>query len=273
MPHDSIRRMELVAAVAATVSVFALAGGPSPQPIPPPVNAAFDYQLGGAYPLPNGVRVVTRDRTDRPAHGAYNICYVNAYQTQPGRLRWWKRTHPSLLLRDNGELIHDPSWPGEVLLDTSTAAKRRGIADVVGRWFAGCARDGFRAAEPDNLDSFTRSRHLLDRADALRLAALLADRAHGVGLAIAQKNLAGLTRARRTTVGFDFAVSEECAAWHECGSYRRAYGRHVIEIEYTDNGRKAFRRACRDHGDDWSIVLRDRLLKTPSRPAYVYRRC
>src|SRR5207249_2238558 len=131
----------------------------------------------------------------------------------------------------------------EVLLDTRRAVKREGVAAVLGRWFARCASDGFDAVEPDNLDSFTRSRHLLDRADALRLARLLAGRAHDSGLAIAQKNLAGLTRSRRVSVGFDFAVSEECAVWHECGSYRRAYGRHVIEIEYTDNGRKAFRRA------------------------------
>ena len=245
----------------------------APAPSPPPVDAGFDYQLGGAYKLPSGVGVVTRDRTARPAAHAYDICYVNAYQTQPGQLRWWKRTHPGLLLRRDGGLVHDPGWPGEVLLDTSTAAKRQVLAHVVGRWVAGCADDGYDAVEPDNLDSYTRSHHLLDRRGALALATLLADRAHAAGLAIAQKNLAGLTRARRIDVGFDFAVSEECAVWHECGAYRRAYGPHVIEIEYTDNGRKAFRRACRDHGDRWSIVLRDRLLRTPSSAAYAFRKC
>jgi hypothetical protein len=263
--------MVITALVAAIASTLTLAAGPAPPS--PPVNAGFDYQLGGAYALPDGVSVVTRDRTDRPAAGAYNICYVNAYQTQPGELHWWKQTHRSLLLRYQGQLVHDPGWPGEVLLDTSTAAKRRAIADVVGRWFAGCADDGFDAVEPDNLDSYTRSHHQLDRAGALALATLLADRAHDAGLAIAQKNLAGLTRARRVTVGFDFAVSEECMVWHECGSYRRAYGRHVIEIEYTDNVRTAFRRACRDHGDAWSIVLRDRMLRTPANPRYAYERC
>jgi hypothetical protein len=263
--------MLITAVAAALASTLTLAPGPSPTT--PPVNAGFDYQLGGAYPLADGVTVVTRDRTARPAAGAYNICYVNAYQTQPGALRWWKRTHPHLLLRDHGRLVHDPGWPGEVLLDTSTKSKRAGIAAVVGRWISRCADDGFDAVEPDNLDSYTRSRHLLDRAGALSLARLLADAAHQAQLAIAQKNLAGLSRHRRLAVGFDFAVSEECAVWHECGRYRRAYGRHVIEIEYTDNPRKAFRRACRDHGDAWSIVLRDRQLRTPSSPAYAYRRC
>jgi hypothetical protein len=265
--------MLIASAVAAAAVASSLTLSTAPTPAPPPVNAGFDYQLGGAYPLPDGVRVVTRDRTAHPAAGAYNICYVNAYQTQPGELRWWRRTHPGLLLRRQGRLVHDPGWPGEVLLDTSTPAKRRAIAGVVGRWIGGCANDGFDAVEPDNLDSYTRSHHLLDRSGALALATLLAGRAHDAGLAIAQKNLAGLTKQRRLAVGFDFAVSEECSVWHECGAYRRAYGRHVIEIEYTDNGRKAFRRACRDHGDAWSIVLRDRNLRTPSSPVYAYKKC
>ncbi len=52
---------------------------------PPPVNAGFDYQLGGDYPPPTGVTVVTRDVTGSPAPGTYGICYVNAFQTQPGQ--------------------------------------------------------------------------------------------------------------------------------------------------------------------------------------------
>lgn len=239
----------------------------------PPVDAKADYQLGGGYPLPRGVDVVSRDRTDRPAGPAYNICYVNGYQTQPGALGWWKRKHSRLLLRNDGRLVRDPGWRDEVLLDTSSPGKRRALAGVVGRWITGCAEDGFDAVEPDNLDSFTRSRGELTRADNLAFARLLADRAHRNDLAIAQKNLAGVTRELRSEVGFDFAVAEECQVWRECGSYRKAYGRHVIEIEYTDNGRRAFRQACRRHGDDWSVILRDRMLHKPSHRGYVYRAC
>jgi len=242
-------------------------------PAPPPVNAKADYQLGGSYGLPAGVTVVSRDRTDRPATSAYNICYVNAYQSQPGELRWWRIHHPRLLLHEAGRLVRDEGWIGEVLLDTSTPAKRRGIATIMGRWFGHCARDGFDAVEPDNLDSHTRSHHLLTRRDNLRLAALLARHAHRHGLAIAQKNLADVSTAKRRQIGFDFAVAEECQVWHECGLYRRAYGRHVIEIEYTDNGRSAYRQACRDHGDRWSVMLRDRMLRRPSHEDYIYRSC
>jgi hypothetical protein len=260
--------MFVVASLVASVVLTA-----APTVSPPPVDANFDYQLGGDYPLPDGVTAVTRDRTGSPARGAYNICYVNAFQTQPGELGWWKRHHPRLLLRSHGKLVHDPGWPGEVLLDTRTPSKRRGITAVVGRWLDRCAADGFDAVEPDNLDSFSRSQHLLRRSDALQLSSRLAARAHDAGLAIGQKNLADLSRRARLEVGFDFAVSEECAVWNECGAYRKAYGRHVIEIEYTDNGRKAFRDACRHHGDRWSLVLRDRQLGTPSSPRYAFKAC
>ncbi len=239
----------------------------------PPVNAKADYQLGGSYRPPHGVRVVTRDRTESPASSAYSICYVNAFQTQPGQLRWWKRHHPGLLLRRHGTLVHDPGWPGEVLLDTSTPTRRHRIGGVVGGWISGCQRSGFQAVEPDNLDSFTRSHRLLSRSDNLALARLLVARAHHVGLAIAQKNLAGLSRSARISIGFDFAVAEECSEYSECGSYRRAYGRQVIEIEYSDNGRASFTRACRQHGARWSIIYRDRDLRRPSSSQYVYDAC
>jgi len=63
----------------------------------PPAHAKFDYQIGGAYTPPAGVQVVTRDRTAAPAAGLYNICYVNAFQVQPGEKRLWPS---SLLLKD-----------------------------------------------------------------------------------------------------------------------------------------------------------------------------
>ncbi|MEU3955806.1 endo alpha-1,4 polygalactosaminidase, partial [Streptomyces achromogenes] len=63
----------------------------------PPKGAGFDYQIGGAYPPPKGVRVVSRDRSDSPAPGLYNICYVNAFQAQPAERSSW----PADLPRDH----------------------------------------------------------------------------------------------------------------------------------------------------------------------------
>ena len=225
----------------------------------PPVGAGFDYQLGGDYPLPAGVSVVSRDWHDgHAAPGAYNVCYINAFQAQPGSEgASWRRRHPRLLLRRHGRYVVDRDW-GETLFDTSTAGKRRALAAIIGRWIDGCARKGFQAVEPDNLDSWTRSRGLLTRADNLAFARRLIARAHARGLAIAQKNTPELG-ARGRAIGFDFAIAEECQAYHECGRYTRAYGNRVYEIEYADNGgRAAFDAACAARGDRISVTYRDR---------------
>jgi glycosyl hydrolase family 114 len=123
----------------------------------PPAHAKFDYQIGGAYTPPAGVQVVTRDRTAAPAAGLYNICYVNAFQVQPGEQGQWAA---DLLLRDaKGNLVIDEDW-GEPLLDLRTADKRTRIAAKVNGWIDGCAAKGYRAIEPDNYDSYTRSNGL-----------------------------------------------------------------------------------------------------------------
>ena len=41
--------------------------------------------------------MVVRDRDDEPVDGRYSICYVNAFQTQPGESDAWPA---ELLLRD-----------------------------------------------------------------------------------------------------------------------------------------------------------------------------
>lgn len=269
---DRFRTRRVVSAALGALAVLFAAAVPAaaaPDPGPPPGNAGFDYQIGAAYPPPSGVQVVSRDRTATPAAGVYTICYVNAYQAQPGELAWWRSNHDDLLLHDaDGNEVVDPGW-NEVLLDTSTAAKRQALADIVGGWIDGCAADGFRAVEPDNLDSWTRSTSLLDRADALAYARLLTARAHAAGLAIGQKNTTQVADVGRRT-GFDFAVAEECAEYDECGDYTSAYGDEVFVVEYD---RAGFTKACRDVGDRVSVVLRDTDVTAPGSDTYVYDAC
>jgi hypothetical protein len=240
---------------------------------PPPTNGPFSYQLGGAYPPPAGTQIVTRDRTASPEPGVYSICYVNAFQTQPGELKWWRAHHSSLLLRRRGREVHDPGWPGEVLLDTSTARRRAGIAKVLGRWIDGCARSGFQGVEPDNLDTWTRSKGRLTSSDNFALARRLIARAHRAGLAIAQKNAAEKAATGRR-VGFDFAVAESCQVYDECDAYTTAYGGAVLEVEYADEGGESnFAAACQARGASISINYRDHDLVSPDDPAYVDRAC
>ena len=127
---------------------------------PPPANAKFDYQIGGDYPPPAGVRVVSRDWfSGSPAAGSrYSICYVNAFQTQadeagvdrPDEHSNWPQ---NLVLNELGD---DPHWGGEYLIDIRNANKRSRAADWVQQMIQGCADKGYDAVEYDNLDSWTR---------------------------------------------------------------------------------------------------------------------
>ncbi|MBD8024861.1 endo alpha-1,4 polygalactosaminidase [Microbacterium gallinarum] len=235
----------------------------------PPAGAAPDYQLGGAYPPPAGVTVVVRDRTDPPAEGVYSICYVNAFQTQPGELADWP---DELLLRDaDGDTVFDPGWPDEALLDAASDHKREAIAEVVRPLIEGCAAAGYDAVEFDNLDTYARSGGALTFDDNLALAGVLVAIAHDAGLAAGQKNAAEDAAALRNGAGFDFAIAEECAAFDECDAYTDVYGDLVIAVEYSDAGE--FREACEDERMPPSAVLRDRELVPPGDPGYVFELC
>ncbi|WP_372347892.1 endo alpha-1,4 polygalactosaminidase [Streptomyces sp. KL116D] len=244
-------------------------GDDAPRVVRPTADVGFDYQIGGPYAPPAGVRAVARDRTAAPARGLYNVCYVNAFQAQPDALRWWRQHHPDLLLRDaRGRLVIDEDWD-EALLDISAADKRARLARIVGRWIDGCAADGYQAVEPDNLDSYARSKGLLAPADAVAFAKLLADRSHAAGLAVGQKNTTELL-PKHASVGFDFAVAEECARYDECGEYASAYDDRVFVVEYRAAD---FARACRAWGERLSIVLRDVDVRPAGAKGYVRRGC
>ena len=255
------------AAVFTSIAPAAIAGS-STEPALPTANAKWDYQIGKPYAPRDGVTVVSRDREADPLEGAYTMCYVNAYQTQPGEVRWWKNNHPQLLLKKDGKYVVDGFW-GEILLDVGTAAKREQLASIVGEWIAQCGDDGFQAIEPDNLDSWTRSRGQLTRADNFGFAALMIDRAHAEGLAIGQKNAAGAAQLG-ANLGFDFAVAEECGRWRECNTYIDAYDDQVYVIEYRDQD---FDYSCERWGDQLSIIRRDLMVRAPSSPKYVYKAC
>lgn len=234
----------------------------------PPAGAGFDYQLGGAYPPPAGATIVVRDRTAPPAAGTYGICYLNAFQTQPGEASTW----PSdLLLTDaSGQPVVDPGWPDETIVDSRQSDR---VAAVVTPWIQGCADAGYRAVEFDNLDTYTRTDGALTRDDNLRLARLLVTAAHGAGLAAAQKNAAEDAPLLRAQAGFDFAVAEECAAYDECAAYTDVYGAHVLAIEYPDTLDAPLSEVCARPDRPASLILRDRKLVTPEASDYRYETC
>ncbi|MER6463939.1 endo alpha-1,4 polygalactosaminidase [Streptomyces sp. NPDC001228] len=257
----------VVGAAALTGALFVAA--PSTQAATvslPPTHAGFDYQIGGAYTPPAGVKVVTRDHTASPAAGLYNICYVNAFQAQPGAEGEWAS---DLLLRDSaGKVVYDKDW-GEALLDVGTDAKRQRIASQIGSQIDGCRDKGFQAVKPDNYDSYSRSGNRLTANNAQAFIKLLAARAHSDGLAIAQKNTPELA-GNRTANGLDFAVAEECGQYDECGDYTSAFGNNVIVIEYTNSGKS---KACKGWGGTLSIVQRDVDVSPAGSSGYVRKTC
>lgn len=265
------------AALAVTAVVLAVGLAHSAQATTvalPPVNGQFDYQIGGAYPPSASVSIVDRDRKANPAPGKYNICYVNAFQSQPDEGSFWKTKHPDLLVKnDNGGFLVDPGWPDEYLFDTSTAENRAAIAQIVNGWIDGCSAKGFQAIEADNLDSWSRSLDNMSQPDNVALAKLLTVHAHSKGLAIGQKNNAEVASIGRSKIGFDFAMAEECQLYSECGRYTRGYGNNVIEIEYTDNDRSAYTKACATQGKNISVILRDRDVVAKGQSAYRYEYC
>ncbi|WP_210651080.1 endo alpha-1,4 polygalactosaminidase [Nocardioides sp. SYSU D00065] len=237
--------------VSTLLLLLALSAPAYADPEPMPAGTDADYQLGGAADLPDHVGIVVRDRTAAPAPGRYNVCYVNGFQTQPDERGFWRR-HRDLLLTDaRGRLVADEAW-GEWLLDIRTPQRRERLARIVGRWVAGCARDGFDAVEYDNLDSFSRSHGLLRPRHAQRFARLLTSIAHEHDLAAAQKNWAGWDGTR---AGFDLAIAEECGRYDECGRYTDAYGDQVLVVEYRV---RDFERTCAGFDDQLPVVLRDR---------------
>lgn len=244
-------------------------GGPSIPPPPlPPLDASFDYQLGGAYPPPAGVEIVSRAGEESPAAGAYSICYLNGFQIHPDHAAAWLADHPALILRDSaGDPVIDPAWD-EMLIDVGTPAKRAAVAAIVVPWIEACAAAGFDAIEIDNLDTFTRSGGRLTADDAVAMMQSYSDAAHARGLAAAQKNAIELV-GRRSELRTDFVVTEECARYGECGAFAAAYDDHVLVIEYSQAD---FDTAC-EGWPELSIVLRDLHLATPASGAYRFDGC
>ncbi len=290
--HRAWRLLAGVLGVAVTAGCLAEhADTSAPQPGPDvqsssasrtfPTHGRFDYQLGGAYPPPPGTAIVARDSTDPPAPGTFSICYLNAFQTQPGQGSDWDR---GLLLHDrSGRPLVDPDWPDEFILDTTTGAKRQAIAGRLQMLVDTCASQGFDAVEPDNLDTYSReyvhrhARQAPTRSDNVSLLALLADRAHQRGMLIAQKNAGEDSAAIRRQGGTDFAIAEECQRYDECQAFTDVYGPDLIEVEYDDydevDSAAVFEAACTERGATASVILRDRDVVTPDRSGYRYEIC
>lgn len=243
-----------------------------------PRSGAFDYQLGTPYKFNSDSTnelVVARDSSSAPLPQSYSICYVNGFQTQPEEIDGDSPLSEALLRDDDGNPVVDPDWPGEYILDPTSEKNRETIFKSRSHLIHACADKGFDAVEVDNLDSWTRFDALSEESSWALAEEYVAD-AHGRGMAIAQKNSAESATAAKSELGFDFAVSEECGAFGECDSYRKAYGDFVFNVEYPDTLESegmSFADVCGEDSTPSRTILRDRDLGAPGDAGYIYRAC
>ncbi len=237
---------------------------PGPDIRLPPFGGDFDYQIGQTHTPAANVDMVSRDWfADWPEPGLYNICYVNAFQTQPDdagdridtRFNW-----------PNGTVtpLEDGYW-NEFVINLTTPALRQLAADHVYRMIDGCANKGFDAVEFDNLDVWTRipkmdegrqmTEYWFYQAETEDYAKLLVDYTHRQGMAAAQKNTTDLfDNGGHQRIGFDFVIAESCAKYSECWTFAENYDDRVIAIEYEYG---YFNSACGTYGNRFPVVLED----------------
>ena len=109
------------------------------------------------------------------------------------------------------------------------------------RRFNMCARKGFDAVEPDNIQGWERENHTgfrITRQDQLRFNRWIARQVHGRGMSVALKNDG--RQAEKLIHIYDFAIVEQCFQYHECGYYRTfiRHGKAVFEAEYEQRPRQ-----------------------------------
>ncbi len=226
-------RCRLVAFVAALMlAPAAQASAGDPPSWTPRPSDTFQYQLSGAIDTSVHADVLDLDAVETPRgtvrklHGLGRrvICYVDAgswesYRPDADR-------YPSRIL---GKRVD--GWPDERWVDIRKLDVLKPIIrDRVDR----CAAKGFDGVEYDWADSYVQDTGFaITRTDQLRFDRWLAWLAHDRGLAVGLKNSGGLVAS---LVGrFDFAVTEECFQYHECGRYRPFLdaGKAVFDVEYA----------------------------------------
>ena len=264
-----------------TASPATVEPSPSPSPSPssaavaaddlrlPPPNAGFDYQLGGAYPPPPGVTVVSRDRTASPEPGLFNICYVNGFQVQPGEEGWWRANHPDLHAarrqrqgRDRPRLGRDDARPddGREARPSSPASSATGspgarpMASTPSRSTTSTPSPGPTAASARTTPS---PRCACSPMPPTPTASRSRRRTRPRSPAGARRWAPTSRSPRNATAGT------------ECDAYTGAYGDHVLVIEYR---RRDFAAGCAAY-PGLSIILRDLDLVPPADKGYVYRTC
>jgi hypothetical protein len=195
----------------------------------PPAHLTWYWQLQGRVRVEN-VAASDIDGFDNGAaevarlhaRGQHVICYVDVGS--------WERWRPDAARFPHAALGRPNGWPGERWLDVRRLAA---LEPIMSARFAMCARKGFDAVEPDNMDGFENPTGFrITGAQQLAYDRWVARAVHRLGMAVLQKN--DPEQAANLEPSFDGVLDEQCNQYHECGSFRpylRA-DKPVLNAEY-----------------------------------------
>lgn len=165
------------------------------------------------------------------ARGIKVVCYMDAGTYEPGRPD--SADFPASL---RGNAVD--GWPGEFWLDVRPSGPNYAkLQAIMQARFEVCRQKGFDAVEPDNLDSYQNHPGFsTSAADQLAYDEWLASTAHGLGLAVFQKN--DLDQIGKLEPYFDGILDEECNQYSECDTLAPyvAAGKPAWNAEYTEDG-------------------------------------
>lgn len=151
------------------------------------------------------------------------ICYVDVGS--------WESFRPDAARFPNSVQGASNGWPGERWLDIRQIDVLR---PLIAARFDQCAAKGFDGVEPDLMDGFENTTGFpLSAADQLRYNRMIAELAHGRGLAVGLKG--DPEQAAILEAYFDFTVNEQCVEFDECRllvPFIKA-GKPVFHAEYN----------------------------------------
>jgi hypothetical protein len=207
---------------------------------PTATTSPWQWQLHGKFELTPGASVYDLDgfrysATDVlavQAKGARAICYLD--------VGGWEEDRPDAA-RFPRSVLGLEARPGVRWLDI---AHYRRFAPLIERRIAMCARKGFDAVDPDELDAYeNRTGFPITGRDQIRYNFWVATVAHRHGMAVGLEND---ERQVEKLVGyFDFAIVERCFQYEECvlpQAFTDA-DKAVFEAEYSLPAAKFCKRA------------------------------
>jgi hypothetical protein len=228
-----------IAAVAACLCALILGAGSAGARTRwvPPAHLTWYWQLQG------DVRIEPVDATDIDgfdhgaaevarlhARGQHVICYID--------VGTWERWRPDAKRFPASVRGEGNGWPGERWLDV----RRLSVLEPIMRArFRMCARKGFDAVEPDNMDGFENPTGFhISAAQQITYDRWVARAVHRLGMAVLEKN--DPEQAAKLEPSFDGVLDEQCNQYHECAAFRPYLqaGKPVLNAEYKRSLYPAF---------------------------------